>query len=193
MREINTNPAPVKLFIGMLSNDTSLFDKMQAVLEEIYGPVDIESPVWPWEHTSYYAKEMGEGLKRKFIFFKEHIGMLDVRDAKLRTVDIEKQYLNENGGRSINLDPGYLDLARIVLVSTKDFSHKIYVGRGIYAEVTLTFDRLSNSYRVMPFTFPDFRDERYHGVFKEARKLYKLQIKKGIIVPESRTPGGEYA
>lgn len=181
MRKINANPAPVKLFIGMLSNNTSLFDEVTGILEDIYGPVDIESPVWPWEHTDYYTKEMGEGLKRKFIFFKGHIDMPAVRDAKLKTVEIEKKHLNESGGRNINLDPGYLDLARIVLVSTKDFSHKIYVGKGIYAEATLTFDSSGNRYRDMPFTFPDFKVERYHGIFKEARNNYKIVMKKRFI------------
>ena len=88
MRTINPNPAPVKLFMDMLSNDIPLFDEIKRVLEDIYGEVETESPLWPWDHTEYYIKEMGEGLKRKFIFFKEHIDMPAIRDVKLKAVVI---------------------------------------------------------------------------------------------------------
>ncbi len=130
------------------------------------------SPVWPWEHTDYYQKEMGAGLKRHFVFFKNPVQPEGVVEIKLQTIKIEQQYLNDSGGRRINLDPGYLDSAKIVLVSTKDFSHRIYLGNGIYGEVTLLFS--GGDYRELPYTFPDFRTSEYHDVFKKARERYKI-------------------
>ncbi len=168
-------PHPVKLFIGMLSHDLFLIEQLTDNLRNTFGPVDLASPVWPWEHTTYYEKEMGERLTRKFIFFEKLINPGAIADIKLKTIELEKQYLNVNGGRKINLDPGYLDAAKIVLVSTKDFSHRIYLGSGIYGEVTLYYS--GKNYQILPYTFPDFRTEEYFEVFKKARELYKTNPK----------------
>ncbi|MBI5409048.1 MAG: DUF4416 family protein [Nitrospirae bacterium] len=191
MNKAYHDPLPVKLFAGMLSQEVSLFEIVTAELRRLFGDIDMESPVWSWEHTSYYEKEMGAGLKRKFVFFEKLINPEMIPDIKLKTIELERQYLNENnppsppfnkggkggfkGGRRINLDPGYLDAAKVVLVSTKDFSHRIYLGKGIYGEVTLIYS--GKNYRILPFTYPDFRTPEYLDVFKKARELYKRQVK----------------
>jgi len=173
MKTIPVSPHPVKLFVGMLSQEIALFDRLAEPLQELFGPIDIESPVWPWEHTGYYEKEMGPGLKRKFIFFENLINPGAISEIKLKTVELEKQFLNESGGRRINLDPGYLNTARVVLVSTKDFSHRIYLGNGIYGEVTLIYS--GKDYQILPFTYPDFRTPEYLEAFRKGREKYKLQ------------------
>ena len=150
-----TEPKPVKLFVGMLSQDVSLFEQLKGKLVNLNGPTDIESDIWPWEHTNYYEKEMGAGLKRKFIFFEKLIDPRSIVEIKLKTIELEKQYLNERGGRIINLDPGYLDSAKIVLVSTKDFSHRIYLSHGIYGEVTLIYS--GKDYKADPVANSKFR------------------------------------
>jgi hypothetical protein len=159
----------------MLAQDDFLFTQLKESLEDEYGPVDLEGPVWPWDHTQYYEKEMGAGLKRKFIFFKESVSPDDIAGIKLRTNKLEEQYLNDAGGRKINLDPGYLDSAKIVLASTKDFSHRIYLGEGIYGEVTLYYS--GKQYQILPYTFPDYRTEKYFDIFKKARELHNIQMK----------------
>ena len=193
-------PAPVKLFTGMISSDTSLLEKLKEKLQNLFGPTDLGSPVWEWEHTDYYAKEMGTGLKRQFIFFERLINPEDIAEIKLKTIEMEKQYLYGNpslppfdkggqwgdfgkegqggmgrfiSGRRINLDPGYLDSSKVVLVSTKDYSHRIYLGKGIYGEVTLIYS--GKSYQVLPYTYPDFRTQEYFELFKKARELYKAR------------------
>ena len=186
MNKISPNPKPVKLFIGMLSQDISLFDELKKKLKEDLGPIDLESPIWEWLHTDYYSKEMGAGLKRKFIFFQNLINPEAIAEIKLKTNELEKQYLYPStaplskggqrgvGRRRINLDPGYLDSAKIVLVSTKDFSHRIYLGNGIYGEVTLIYS--GNAYQVLPYTYPDFRTQEYFEILKKAREMYKISI-----------------
>ncbi|MEK7307851.1 MAG: DUF4416 family protein [Nitrospirota bacterium] len=196
MKKTASSPSPVKLFIGMISQDVSLFKELKDKLQNIYGPSDMESPVCRWENTDYYSKEMGKGLKRQFIFFQELISPALIPEIKLKTMELERKYLNEEnpplhpfsknppippltkggkggfkGGRKINLDPGYLDSARIILVSSKDFSHRIYLGKGIYGEVTLIYS--GNNYQVLPYTYPDFRTQKYWDIFKKARELYK--------------------
>jgi len=171
MNNILRDPHTVKLFVGMLSQDVSLFDQLSEKLQNIFGPVDMESPVWTWEHTDYYAKEMGTGLKRKFIFFQKLINPGIVSEVKLRTIELERKCLDESGCRRINLDPGYLDSGKIVLVSTKDFSHRIYLGNGIYGEVTLIYS--GKNYQILPFTYPDFRTSEYLDIFRKAREVYK--------------------
>ena len=168
---IISEPQPVKLFIGMLSRDIPLIEQLVDRLSTVFGPVDLEGPLWPWEHTQYYAKEMGQGLKRKFIFFETLIHPGSIADIKLKTIELEKQYPNAQGGRRINLDPGYMDSARLVLASTKDFSHRIYLRSGIYGEVTLLYS--GKNYQFLPYTFPDYRTKEYLDLFIEARGLYK--------------------
>ncbi len=170
-------PHPVKLFIGMLSQDISLIEQLTDDLCNIFGPIDLSSPVLPWEHTKYYEKEMGEGLKRKFIFFEKLIHPGAITDIKLKTMELENRHLNEQGGREINLDPGYLDAAKIVLASTKDFSHRIYLEKGIYGEITLVYS--GNDYQTLPYTFPDYKTREYWDIFKSARELFKAGIRKG--------------
>lgn len=165
---INPNPEGVKLFVGMLSSEIYLFDELRERLKGVFGPVDLESPVWQWSHTDYYSEEMGEDLKRKFLFFQRLINPEIIPEIKLRTIELEGQYLRDNGGRRINLDPGYLGLAKVVLVSTKDFSHRIYLRNGIYAEVTLLYS--GKTYQPLPYTYPDFRTEGYIQLFREARE-----------------------
>jgi hypothetical protein len=171
---IITEPHPVKLFVGMLSSDISLIEQFTVTLKNIFGPVDLESPVLPWEHTTYYEKEMGAGLKRQFIFFKRLIRPEEISGIKLTTIDLEKKFLNENSGRKINLDPGYLDTAKLVLVSTKDFSHRIYLDKGIYGEVTLLYS--GKTYQSLPYTFPDFKTEEYLNLFQKAREIFKTHM-----------------
>jgi len=175
-------PKLVKLFIGMLSREIFLFDELKERLKENLGPIDLESPIWEWNYTNYYSKEMGTGLKRKFVFFQGLISPESIAEVKLKTIEIEGKYKRELGGfrgrRRINIDPGYLDLAKIVLVSTKDYSHRIYLGKGIYGEVTLIYS--GNTYQSLPYTYPDFRTQEYRDMFKKARNIYKTGLEEMI-------------
>ncbi len=170
-------PQQCKLFVGLLTNEVFLFDEIKQELNEIFGQIDLEGPVWPWQHTDYYLKDMGDDLKRKFLFFKNLIRPEDISRIKINTMDIEQRFLRKDGGRRVNIDPGYIDFARVVLVSSKDFSHRLYLGHGIYAEVALSF--VKKGYQPLPYTYPDFRSAEYIELFGRARELYSAQIKRG--------------
>jgi hypothetical protein len=157
---------PVKPFVGMISNEALLFDEIKGRLEEILGPIDAESPVWNWDHTDYYEKEMGKGLKRKFLFFSNLINQEGLPDIKIKIIEIERSYTRD-GKRRINLDPGYIHPAKVVLSTRKDYSHRIYLRDGVYAEVTLYYR--DQSFHPFPYTYPDFKSKEYIELFNRIR------------------------
>ncbi len=169
MGKIHT-PYLVKLFIGMISGDERLFRDVEKNLVGLYGEIDLRSPVYEWRHTTYYEKELGKDLKRQFIFFHEPIRADTLPDIKIKTNSIEDTFSIE-GKRRINLDPGYITPAKVVLASTKDFAHRIYLRDGIYAEVTLSYH--NRTFNPLPYTFPDFRTDEYISLFNTARNLLK--------------------
>ncbi len=170
-------PKPVKLFVGMLCGDRDLMARAEQFLTRIYGSVDISSGYWPFDATDYYRDELGEHVERHFISFESLISPENIADIKRETNQIEEQIcddtLRPHDRRPINLDPGYLSLSKIILATTKDYNHRIYLQRGIYAEVTLTF----RDGRLQPFawTYPDYSAEDYHPFFVEMRNRLKEQ------------------
>jgi hypothetical protein len=172
-------PLRVKLFIGMLSPETSLFDDCAQVLVREYGPIDFESTVLPWENTNYYRDEMGDGIMRKFIFFKDAIDPGRLPMIKTFTNVLEQRFANAGQGiarRRINLDPGYVTEAKVVLATTKDFSHRIYIGEGLFAEVTLRYSLRERHFMPLDYTYSDYRSDAYQDLFLTARRLLRTEI-----------------
>ena len=177
MGDIRT-PEPVKLFVGMLSAFPEAFEAIKPCLVEALGSVDLESDQYPFEATRYYEPTMGPGLRRKFFSFKELIPPGEIARIKIMTNTLERRFAEKSrypSPRPINLDPGYLTPAKIVLASTKDYSHRIYLSDGIYGEVTLTFSH--GEFRATPWTYPDFQSPAYHTFFYELRHLYRVQLR----------------
>jgi hypothetical protein len=174
------SPIPVKLFVGMLSPDPSLFDASAEIIDKEYGPVDHHSGVLPWSNTEYYHEEMGPGIVRKFLFLKPLRKPDELPDMKIFTDRIEKMFSIRTEGvlqRRINLDPGYVTEAKVVLATAKDFSHRIYIGKGIYAEVTLRYSVNDRSFMPFDHTYPDYRTETYRTLFNEARNVLRTDLK----------------
>lgn len=170
----NVRPAEkVKLITGLISNDIALFDKVKLILEKKFrNKIDFESPALDFVHTNYYDKEMGPNLKRKFLSFKKMVSLEGIGNTKLISNKIERKFSYGNK-RAINIDPGYLDLSKLVLFSTKDYSHRVYTGAGIFSEVTLYFK--DETFRAWPWTYPDYRTEEYISIFNSIREHFKAQ------------------
>lgn len=164
-------PYKAKLFTALLSKDKELFSIIRENLSFHFGPVDFAAPVSPWTHSKYYEKEMGTELLRVFFFFERPLGQDSLSDAKHVTNEIEKCFMNntytERPKRLVNIDPGYLTLAKVVLASTKDYAHRIYIGKGIYAEGTLYYK--DKTFQPNPHTYPDYRSIEYITMFNEVR------------------------
>ena len=158
------------LFVGALFSSHEIFDRNLPELENHFGPILLQSPVMSWDHSQYYRDELGIPISRRFIFFERPIDASLLPEIKLLTDDIEYGNLKE-GKRQINLDPGYLTEAKVILASTKNYSHRIYLGRGIYAEQEYIFSK--GSYQPLSHTYTDYRNSEYLKVFSQARQRFR--------------------
>lgn len=166
----------------MLSPEPMLFDTCMDILRDHYGPLDCMSEVWAWDKTNYYQTEMGTGILRKFIFCEQLIDPVLLPQIKLFTNDLEKKFTLPGPGpvrRRINIDPGYVTEAKVVLATTKDFSHRIYIGSGMYAEVTLRYSLRERRFMSTDYTYPDYRSEAYATMFNRARD----QLRAALLTP----------
>lgn len=162
----------VKLLVGLLSGDPDLLRRARQLLVKRFGPVDCESELWPFDQTDYYQDEMGPGLQRWFLGFAELIPPDGLAEIKRETNAIEEVIAEDCAQpdipRPVNIDPGYVDLTKLVLATTKDRGHRIYLGHGIYAEVTLQYDQ--GAWQVLPWTYPDYRRAEYQAFFSRLRE-----------------------
>ena len=188
-----TEPKPVKLFAGMLASRPEWFAEAERRLVARFGAVDLASEVMPFDWTDYYREEMGEGLRRKFVSFERLIRPDEIVEIKRATNAMEDdlaRVFRENGDRPLssdtgtvpifpkrpmNLDPGYLSLSKVVLATTKDYSHRLYLGSGVYAEVTLHFHK--GKYEPWEWTYPDYRTAAYGAFFLDVRRRLTEQLK----------------
>jgi len=180
MREI-LRPLPVKLFMGMLSPDPALFDTCADIVRREYGPVDYQSELVPWTNSDFYTEEMGSGILRKFIFFERVMDPGDLSAIKINTTMLEKNFAVQAGHRvrrRINLDPGYVTEAKVVLATAKDYSHRLYIGKGIYAEVTLRYGNKDRSFTPFDYTYLDYCSEPYITMFNKARELLRTALRR---------------
>jgi hypothetical protein len=167
-------PKPVKLISSMFTADLELLEVSRNKLSKAFGRTDYESDLLPFDHTSYYAAEFGEGLMRKIVSFAELVDPGRLAEVKRLTNDLEMDWARE-GKRHINLDPGYVSLAKLVLSTTKNHGHRIYLGQGIYAEITLHYR--NKTFRPWEWTYPDYASPPYIAIFNHIRELYLAQLR----------------
>ena len=172
---------PARLFFGVFTGFESLFDWVRGRLAERFGPLDpeSESPVYPFPETETYSRTMGGPLWRKFYFLLEPFPQEGLAPVKRETLSLEEEARRIQKwpvGRPINIDPGILNDCRIILASTKDYSHRLYRGGGIWEEVTLLYR--AGGFQSLPWTYPDFRRPDYHPYFEALRKKYLATLNK---------------
>ena len=141
-----------------------------------FGPIADQTPITEFQYTAYYQQEMGAPLLKLFYTFQNTIPPQDLVEAKLYTNQLEERYAAA-GKRQINLDPGYIELPKLVLATTKNFSHRIYLNRGIYGDVQLAWR--GGAFQVNPWTYPDYKSTRVLKFFNAARQSYFESLKQG--------------
>jgi len=164
---------PVKLIIGFIFCDEAAFIAAKTRLIKRFGKIDFESQPIDFTYTDYYQQEFGPSLKRKFISFLKLIDPAGLFIIKNITNNIEKK-LSKQGIRRINIDPGYICLSKLVLATTKDFAHRVYLNCGIHAEITLTFR--NKSFTTLDWTYPDYRSAEYIAIFNGIRERYTHEL-----------------
>ncbi len=163
-------PKPVALIMALMANTLSRLEEIKAPLVEEFGSVELESETYPFTYSSYYEKEMGKGLIKQFVSFAELIEMDSLSRIKTTTNRLEENMANRQGKelrRLVNIDPGYLAPAQLVLATTKNYNHRIYLGGGIFAEVTLIYRH--GAFQPLDWTYPDYRSELAGQFFARVR------------------------
>lgn len=166
-------PKPVKLFASIIYQGSHLLPDVKKIIENRLGNIEEETDSMPFHHTDYYSEEMGEGLNRIFILFEPLKPRDCLVEIKLITNSIEKDFSKE-GKRLINIDPGYISLEQIVLATTKNYTHRIYLGNGIYADLTLIFKK--GTYTHLEWTYPDYAENDTISMFNRWRENYKRML-----------------
>ena len=169
-------PDKVKLICAFIYSQKEIYEETLKILRKKIGIIDLESSAIKFNFTDYYKKEMGDNLLRNFISFEKLIKPDALVNIKLYTVKIEKKFA-EKRKRRINIDPGYINEAKLSLTTTKDFCHRLYIGRKIYAEITLYY--ANKQFKNLPWTFPDYRTPEYKEIFTKIRDKYKKQLRDG--------------
>jgi len=167
-------PDPAKLIISLFMNSKDIFESVQPELEKEFGECDMTSSWFNFDFTDYYYKEMGSPLFRRVVVFKEMIHQSDLSGIKVRTNLLEKRFAT-NGKRSLNIDPGYLLLSRFILATGKDYAHRIYIGNGIYADLTLMYKK--GSFNSLEWTYPDYASDEMLHFLEQVRAKYAHDLK----------------
>lgn len=172
-------PEPVNLICAVLAGRQEWLEQARERLEKAFGPTDLDSEPWPFDFTDYYEPEMGGPLLRRIYSFQELVAPDNLAATKHTTDRLERELartLPDAPQRPVNLDPGYVCLSKMVLATTKDHAHRVYVGAGIYAESTLRWRH--GAFEPWEWTYPDYRTDHYCAFFAEVRALYQQKLRR---------------
>ena len=172
-------PPPAKLLVGAIIADSKAWAAAEADLEEAFGPFDPRLLAMPFDHSTYYREEMGGPLLRVFRVLRDPVPQDALAAAKLRTIGIEARHADRAGAaprRRVNLDPGILHLAGLVLATTKGFAHRVYLGSGIHAEPELVWR--GEGFHPLPWTYPDYAHPEALAFFREVRADWKRELRR---------------
>jgi hypothetical protein len=169
------DPAPVKLISGLLfpAEREDLMEWATGQMSASFGAIELASRLYPFDYTDYY-RDIAPRLERRFFVFAGLRRPFGLVAWKKRAISIEAES-DEGAGRKVNIDPGYMDGARLVLASTKDNAHRIYLWDGIYAEVTMC--RKKSGWIGFSYTFPDFASGAYDDFLDSARNAWKRDLR----------------
>jgi len=167
-------PMPAKLVIGLFTRYTCLAKPVIEQMKKLFGPVELISPWFEFKWTRYYEPEMGADLLRRMVAFAPLIEQDQLPAIKQQTNTLESQY-TDCGNRQVNIDPGYLLSERFVLATGKNFTHRIYLGRQIYADLTLIYQK--GGFQALPWTYPDYAQQNIKAFLTRVRNKYQRDLK----------------
>lgn len=163
----------VKPIAGILTSRRDLLEGVLELMEPSFGEHDILGDWRPFDHTHYYEEEMGPKLWRTFVSFAKLVPGEAAAGFKEFTREIERRF-SAGGRRAVNIDAGYLDQSKLVLVSGKYGGHKVAIAPHAYADILLWYNK---GWHPMPWAFPDFRDGQLFPLFDRMRRAFKAATK----------------
>lgn len=169
-------PRPGRLVMGILFSREGILPEVEKEVVQIFGTVTMRSEVVSFgKYSDYYEEEMGKEIGRCFWAFNLPFPRGALAEAKLATNRLERNLARE-GKRTVNLDPGLLTPESLILATTKPYCHRVYLAKGIFADLTLTYGKAG--YEAMPWTYPDYREKWARDFFHRVRDclLGKRQI-----------------
>ena len=172
------DPKPAKLIVGILASNYQCLHAAAELVTGKLGDVDFTSEVWPFDKTDYYKDQTGPRILRQFLSFERLIDPARLAKIKLKTNKLERKLARTLAvplPRPVNLDPGMIEPSKLVLATTKNYSHRIYIGRKMYAEVTLVYDK--GRWQPLDHTYPDYRQQCYFDFFENVRTRLLEQLK----------------
>ena len=172
-------PKPVKLIVGILAADHKCVYTAADVLADKFGRIDFTSDIWPFDKTDYYKDQTGPRILRQFISIERLIDPGKLAKIKHKTNKLEQKLAKSLAlplPRPVNLDPGIIEPSKLVLATTKNYSHRIYIGNKMYAEVTLIYDK--GRWCPLEHTYPDYRQQCYFDFFEKVRERLLEQLKR---------------
>jgi hypothetical protein len=175
---IPSEPKPAKYFVALLSSGLEHLTSAENDLVSILGAIDSRSETLPWVVSSFYEKEMGPKLLRRFVSFEPLLSPEKLADVKLATQQVEERNrdtMMSPFGRRVNLDPGYIEAGKLVLASTKNASQRIYLRSGIYAEATLLY--YEGEFHGCSYTYPDYLWPETLAFLTRLRAIYLQQLR----------------
>jgi hypothetical protein len=166
----------VKLFCGMIFSQTATAEKAKVILGEHFSAIDSQSALIPFALTDYYQGDMGQPLFRQFVSFRELLKPEKLPEIKIFTNQLEVKMAGA-GNRTINLDPGYMSDANIIIATSKNHYHRVPLKRGIYAHLEYVLKNKQISF--LPWTYPDFQTDSYVSFFRQLFILFKQNSRPG--------------
>jgi hypothetical protein len=171
-------PKPAKLIIGILAADEEFLKTAIEAINANFGKTDFVSDIWPFMQTDYYKDQTGENILRQFVSIEKLVDPGKLARIKLKTNKLEQKLAEQSASdllRPVNLDPGIIEPSKLILATTKNYSHRIYIGKKIFAEVTLVFDK--GCWKPFDYTYPDYRQQCYFDFFEKVRTRLLEQLK----------------
>lgn len=173
-----SDPRPaeaVKLIVSLFSGEGGTLAEAVRALAERYGQTDFISAPIPFAYTEYYREEFGNSLIRRIVTFHPLIAPETLPDIKLWTNSLEGRLSSDKVSRRVNIDPGYLARAHLILATGKGYGHRPYLRDGIYADLTLIYR--NKAFQPLPWTYPDYAGGEMIGLLTRIRERYILQLK----------------
>lgn len=164
---VRSEPRPARLVVSVIYRDERRFAEAVPRVESVAGPVRAAGGPLPFDRTDYYGREMGAPLFRRFLAAERAVPRGSLAPIKVAMESIEAE-MSEGGRRTVNLDPGLLTPENFILATGKNFSHRVYLGEGVFGDLTLVYR--SGEFRPLPWTYPDYASEGVRSLLADLRR-----------------------